>query len=151
MSFLQDATLLPNTLQHGKSIKEKNLAVHIQPHRQQLRSKGSIASLVSIVRNPVATVGDAFEGFRDGLTKEERVEKRRVEDKKQILYLRLRNSTNYDEWKAHAEALDDIEGNDAWKSIVDSPDYDVGLVAARLEQLDDARTSCDVGRMLFLI
>jgi len=60
-------------------------------------------------------------------------------------------STNYEEWKASAEALDDIEGNDEWKSIVDSADYDVGLVEARLKQLDDARTSCDIGRMLFLI
>ncbi len=91
MSFLQDATLLPSTLQHGISLKETKLASHSQPHRQQLRSKGSIASLISIVRNPVAAVGNALEGLRDGLTKEERVEKQRVGDKKQILYLRLRN------------------------------------------------------------
>jgi len=60
-------------------------------------------------------------------------------------------STTYEDWKASAEALDDIEGNDDWKSILDSPDYDAALIAARLEQLDEARTSCDPGRMLFLI
>lgn len=35
--------------------------------------------------------------------------------------------------------------------IFDSPDYDAHLVDARLKQLEEARISCDVGRMLFLI
>ena len=47
--------------------------------------------------------------------------------------------------------LDDIEENNEWKLILDSSDYDVPLVQARLRQLDDARLSCDVGRMLFLV
>ena len=35
--------------------------------------------------------------------------------------------------------------------IVESPDYDCRLVEARLKQLEEARISCDVGRMLFLV
>ena len=35
--------------------------------------------------------------------------------------------------------------------MFDSPDYNAALVEARLKQLDEARISCDVGRMLFLI
>lgn len=35
--------------------------------------------------------------------------------------------------------------------ILESPDYDARLVEARLRQLDEARISCDVGRMLFLV
>ena len=35
--------------------------------------------------------------------------------------------------------------------MFESPDYDPCLVQARLKQLDEARLSCDVGRMLFLI
>lgn len=35
--------------------------------------------------------------------------------------------------------------------MFESPDYDAPLVEARLKQLDEARISCDVGRMLFLI
>lgn len=33
----------------------------------------------------------------------------------------------------------------------ESPDYDAALVETRLKQMDEARISCDVGRMLFLI
>ena len=33
----------------------------------------------------------------------------------------------------------------------ESPDYNPALVEARLKQMDEARISCDVGRMLFLI
>jgi TAG lipase/steryl ester hydrolase/phospholipase A2/LPA acyltransferase len=47
--------------------------------------------------------------------------------------------------------LDEIEGNNEWKSVSRSPDYDAALVEARLKQLDEARISCDIGRMLFLI
>lgn len=85
MSFLHDTTILPTTLQHGKaaSLSRKH-------NQQQLRSNGSIASLISAVRNPVATIGDVLDGIWDGLTKEERLEKQRVENKKQILYVRLR-------------------------------------------------------------
>lgn len=91
MSFLQDTTLLPSTLQHGTSLKGLKLAPNSQSQGRQLRSKGSIASLVSAARNPVAAIGDVLDGLRDGLTKEERAEKQRLENKKQILYIRLRD------------------------------------------------------------
>ncbi|KAL9121526.1 MAG: hypothetical protein Q9187_001911 [Circinaria calcarea] len=134
MYFIQNSTLLSNT-GHGKG------------GGRQLRSQGSIASLVHLVRNPI----EAVEGWCDGLTKEERAWKQRVHDRKQILYLNLRNATNYNDWQAAATELDEIEGNNAWKSVFDSPDYDAGLVQTRLRQLDEARISCDVGRMLFLV
>lgn len=44
-----------------------------------------------------------------------------------------------------------LEGNESWKDVDDSTEYNAELVAARLKELDDARTSCDVKRMLFLI
>ena len=55
------------------------------------------------------------------------------------------------EWENAATELDDIEGNNEWKHILESPEYDVLLVQARLKQMDEARISCDVGRMLFLV
>lgn len=58
---------------------------------------------------------------------------------------------SYDEWKAAATQLDILEGNETWKNEDDSPDYDAALVAARLKELDEARMSCDVKKMLFLI
>jgi TAG lipase/steryl ester hydrolase/phospholipase A2/LPA acyltransferase len=57
----------------------------------------------------------------------------------------------YSEWTAAATELDALEGNDPWKEHDDSPEYDVGLVAARLKELDDARLSCDVRKMHFLL
>lgn len=57
----------------------------------------------------------------------------------------------YDEWKAAATELDMLEGNESWKDQDDSTEYNAELVTARLRELDDARTSCDVKRMLFLI
>lgn len=47
--------------------------------------------------------------------------------------------------------MDEIEGNNDWKSVFESSDYDAALVEARLKQLDKARISCDVERMLFLV
>ena len=44
-----------------------------------------------------------------------------------------------------------MEGNNEWKSVFESPDYDAPLLEARSKQLDEARISCDIGRMLFLI
>ena len=72
-------------------------------------------------------------------------------NKTQKLLTGLAKATNYEDWQAAASDLDDIEGNNCWKLVFDSPDYDAVLVQARLKQLDEARISCDVGRMLFLI
>lgn len=91
MSFLQDTTLLPSTLQHGNSLKGLKVSSSRQSDSRQLRSQGSIASLLSAARNPVATIGDVFDGLRDGLTKEERLERQRLDNQKQILYIRLRD------------------------------------------------------------
>lgn len=60
-------------------------------------------------------------------------------------------ATSYDDWRAAATSLDELERNNEWKSIFESPEYDAELVWTRLKQLDEARISCDVGRMLFLI
>ncbi|KAG8533090.1 uncharacterized protein KY384_001873 [Bacidia gigantensis] len=47
--------------------------------------------------------------------------------------------------------LDEIEGNNDWKAAVESTDYDATLVQARLKQMTEARISCDIGKMLFLV
>ncbi len=60
-------------------------------------------------------------------------------------------ATSYEEWREAATELDKVEGNDVWKYESDSSEYDANLVQARLRQLDEARLSRDVSRMLFLI
>ncbi|MCJ1464310.1 hypothetical protein MMC07_002923 [Pseudocyphellaria aurata] len=146
MSFLSSSTLLQN-LTLGPPVANGDQSAG----QKSLRSKSSIANLIQFVREPIDTVGEAVENWYEGNTKEERIQQQILEDKKQILYLRLRNATSYAEWTASATSLDEIEGNNDWKSVFDSPDYDAELVEARLKQLDNARVSCDVERMLFLV
>lgn len=57
----------------------------------------------------------------------------------------------YDEWRACASELDELEGNNAWKRTAESDEYDYWLVRERMKELEDARISCDVNRMLFLV
>ncbi|MCJ1377324.1 hypothetical protein MMC17_000418 [Xylographa soralifera] len=154
MSYLQNTTLLQSTRGHSKLDSKATNQVPVGKQTndsRSLRSRSSIAALVNLVRNPVATVGEAVENWYDGLTAEERTRKQQFEDTIHILCLRLRSATNYDDWKAAAIKLDELECNNAWKTVVESAEYDDRLVGARLRQLDEARISCDVGRMLFLV
>ena len=58
---------------------------------------------------------------------------------------------SYEEWRSCAIELDELEDNNAWKQTLESTEYDPRLVQDRLRQLEDARISCDVSRMLFLV
>ena len=93
MSFLQNTTLLQSTRAHSILDSKPSNHVFLEKHTdgsKTLRSRGSIAALVNLVRNPVATVGEAVENWYDGLTAEERTRKQQLEDTTHILYLRLR-------------------------------------------------------------
>ncbi|KAL8851150.1 MAG: hypothetical protein Q9221_003953 [Calogaya cf. arnoldii] len=152
MSLLQTSYLLQSlTFQHGNS---RHSASEIESRickPRNLHPKASIARLVQFARHPIENVTEAVEDWYDGSTKVERARRQSLEDRKQLLYLKLRESSSATEWQATATELDLLEGNHDWKSLDDSPDYDATLVLARLKQLDEARISCDVGRMLFLI
>lgn len=58
---------------------------------------------------------------------------------------------SHDEWRSCACELDELENNNAWKETFECSEYNPRLVQERLKQLEDARASCDVSRMLFLI
>lgn len=121
------------------------------PRNTALHPKSSFANLIRFVRSPFESATEVVEYWQDGCPKEEKARKRSLEDKKQILYVRLREAAAYEDWRIAATSLDNIEGNNEWKSVFESPDYDAELVESRLRQLDEARISCDVGRMLFLV
>ncbi|KAL8995533.1 MAG: hypothetical protein Q9188_006782 [Gyalolechia gomerana] len=147
MAILQNSVLLqPLTLQHGKPRNGSS-----SPACKTLKSKTSIVRLLHLARHPVENLSEVVEDWYDGTTKDERSKRQNLEDRKQLLYLKLRECTDYSDWQASAAELDQLEGNNDWKAIYDSPDYHPALVAARLKQLDEARVSCDVGRMLFLV
>lgn len=94
MSFIRTANLIQSlSISHGDG---KELAIaerKTKPQHRQIQSKSSLTSLIQCVRNPVAKFGQALEYYYEGDkdNKEERVEQQILEDKKQILYLRLRN------------------------------------------------------------
>ncbi|MCJ1453440.1 hypothetical protein MMC28_003787 [Mycoblastus sanguinarius] len=151
MSFLRSPslfqTLSPN---HGDDVFVSNAAGKLK-EQKRLRPTSSFANLIKFVRNPLENVGEAVEDWYDGTSKEERERKQAVEDRKQLLYLKMRTATSHTDWEAAAKELDELEDNNDWKAVFDSPDYNAKLVEARLKQLNEARISCDVGRMLFLI
>ena len=92
MSLLQDATLLRSTTHNLSKSPTKSIT---SPGKQQdvsqaLHHSSPIAALVHLVRNPVAVVGEAVGGWYDGLTLEDRERRQAIEDRKHILYLKLR-------------------------------------------------------------
>lgn len=58
---------------------------------------------------------------------------------------------SYEEWGSFASELDVLEGNNTWKQTLECSEYLPNLVQERLRQLEEARISCDVSRMLFLV
>ncbi|KAK8165195.1 acyl transferase/acyl hydrolase/lysophospholipase [Phyllosticta citrichinensis] len=145
MSFLQDA-FLPSRYQHAKDDARLDTK-----SRSSSSSGGLFSPLVHLVKDPAAAV----ENFVN--TALHRPDYDRVKsdpatsERRQILYLRMQNADNFDDWRAAAAELDEIEGNNTWKNERESPEYNYELVEARCKQLDEARINCDVQRMLFLI
>lgn len=91
MAIFPETTLLPRAFLHNKRSKEQAVASPELRKLSSLRRYVSIPSLSSIVRGSFTKVGDVFEGYRDGLSQEEREEKQRTENRKQVLYLKMRN------------------------------------------------------------
>ncbi|KAL6705817.1 Lipase 5 [Coniothyrium glycines] len=142
-------SLLSDTVLAGGSTRLHTRAAQDDAQQRRLRKSRSHAGLVTArVQELRNLLGSAVSNYRKvpGTTANAV-----SVDRRPILYLRMKDAGSYDEWKAAAAQLDLLEGNNLWKEQDDSPEYDAALVAARLSQLDDARLSCDVKRMLFLI
>ncbi|EON62647.1 hypothetical protein W97_01871 [Coniosporium apollinis CBS 100218] len=143
MSFLND-TVLPGTGRlHSNEGQRRD-------RKRQSQSGGLLKPLVQLILNP----GSAYEGFlgsNDNSAQNAQPGVLDQESRRQVLYVRIKDATTYDEWRDSAVELDRLEGNDAWKLETACAEYDVALVQARLQQLDEARINCDVSRMLFLI
>ncbi|KAF2735145.1 patatin-domain-containing protein [Polyplosphaeria fusca] len=147
MSFLCD-TLLPGSAGHfirgqGGNGEGDNTPKSGQSHAARF------TPLIQLVRDPLGAIGGAVGSL--SLSPEHGSSSTLEADRKQLLYLRMKNAESFEVWKAAATELDTLEGNDLWKNEDYSEQYNFELVAARLKELDDARLSCDVKRMLFLI
>ena len=91
MPILQNSTLLQSlTLQHGKPQALPALVRPASSAAQTLQSKASISRLLHLARHPIEDLNEAFEDWYDGTTKEERTQRQSLEDRKQLLYLKLR-------------------------------------------------------------
>lgn len=94
MSFLPTSNFMQSlSTSHGNSKEPGIVDGNAKRPQKQIQSKSSLANLIQFVRNPVANVGQALEYYYEGDkdNREERVKQQILEDKKQILYLRLRN------------------------------------------------------------
>ena len=99
---------------------------------------------MGLVNNTVLTL-------RDGLSEEEREARRKKEEMRQILGLRMQNAETMEQWQNAAKELDMLEDNEAWKANSASSEFDAPLIEARLKQLDEARTNVDIKAMLNLV
>ncbi|KAK6347351.1 hypothetical protein TWF696_007419 [Orbilia brochopaga] len=99
--------------------------------------KSVLNPLFNLVKRP----GDAIRNFALDEAGKQRL----------VLQARLKNAKTHAEWIEAATLLDELDGNNRWKSESDSSEYDARQVKARLDQLEDARISGDIGRMLFLV
>lgn len=113
---------------------------------------------------------------QDAKTSPEADETRKIEERKHILALRMKNvspsptslsaklgdpnpyatdtqATSASQWTSAAQELDTLEGNHKWKAEENGVDgiYRPDVVRERIRELDDARTACDIRRMLHLV
>ena len=58
---------------------------------------------------------------------------------------------SYTLWRAAAQELDTLEGNESWKNDTTSKDCNSALIEERLRALDDARLKGDVKTMMHLV
>lgn len=93
MSLLHDSTIVPSKCQAKKNRFEKEIvSLREYPVKHHSMQKSTTTpSVSSIIRNSLSWAGDALYAYRDGLSRDERRKKMDIEDRKQILYLRMRN------------------------------------------------------------
>jgi hypothetical protein len=92
MTLIRDPSAIVYSQLHRKRCTQKET---LDPSKSlqhgSLGKRVSVSALSSLVRESVAWAGEAISAYRDGLSKEERERKSRLEDAKEILYLKMRN------------------------------------------------------------
>ncbi|KAL8293923.1 hypothetical protein RB597_008221 [Gaeumannomyces tritici] len=89
--------------------------------------------------------------YRNGVSIEAACDVAKLEQKRQILELRMSEATSFSQWEEAARELDKLEGNDVWKRDPATGDYSANIIESRLRELDAARANCDLREMLFLV
>lgn len=171
MTPIRDPSAIYSQLHRRSSVQNETANPSESSQHGSLGKHASLAAISSLLRDSVSWAGEALSAYRDGSSMEERERKLRLEERKQILYLKMRDvsawkiliiansdyffrvsqAVSFDEWRSCACELDELEGNNAWKQTFESDEYNPQLVWERMRQLEDARISCDISRMVFLI
>ncbi|KAH8885797.1 patatin-domain-containing protein [Thozetella sp. PMI_491] len=89
--------------------------------------------------------------WRDGLNESERRDRKRLDERKQILAVRIHGAATLDDWEAAARELDRLEGNDKWKLDDSAGDYNPEFIGEKLHELEDARLNHDIRTMMYLV
>jgi len=63
----------------------------------------------------------------------------------------VKQALTMQEWDSAARELDHLEGNDEWKADPTTGNYNPAVIEARMRELDEARTNCDIRAMLYLV
>src|SRR3954469_17661409 len=91
MSVLGDSTIVQ--CHHGRKQATEH-SEHVYTKSQSprsLRKAVSIPAVSSLVKDSWNWAGDTLHTYRDGLNKEQRKRKAEIEDRKQILYMHMKN------------------------------------------------------------
>ncbi|QDS69160.1 hypothetical protein FKW77_010522 [Venturia effusa] len=152
MSFLHDAGAASS--HHRNSKLRSNGSEVTVPARRLRKSQSLLSPLVELYRHPTRPwegLLGIWKGQEPKPTKEVEEKRAEIQDRSQILYVRMKEAETYEDWRAAANELDLLEGNSTWKNEDESSEYNVPLLQTRLQQLENARTEQDASRMLFLI
>ncbi|CAK7229385.1 Lipase 5 [Sporothrix curviconia] len=141
-----ESNALPSS---GPSIH--SLAGLLKRARAQQEAPQAAPSVPQRISSIAARLSDSLRARLNQSLEERRLLQQRHE-RRQILELRMANATTYDEWEAAAQLLDELEDTDKWKENSDSDEfYNPELIKARLKDLEDARLSSDIRRMMHLV
>ncbi|KAI0191014.1 acyl transferase/acyl hydrolase/lysophospholipase [Xylaria flabelliformis] len=122
------------------------------PKHQTKSSAGAVYPRSSLsVTASVSRAVDSLLYLKDGLSHREREERRSRDERRQVLLARMHNADSCSQWDAAAQELDILEGNEEWKADMSVGDYNPEILAARLKDLDEARTAGDTRAMMHLI
>ncbi|KAK3321985.1 patatin-domain-containing protein [Apodospora peruviana] len=150
---------MPDLLLHGAPVIRVNAApegkgnVPGQPTTSHIgkRNKAQASTTLLPLSKAIRGASNVLLSWRDGLNESEREDKRRTEERMQILAARMQNATSMTEWETAAKELDQLEGNDEWKLDPSTGDYNPELIETKLKELDTARANCDIRTMMYLV
>ncbi|CAK7273188.1 Lipase 5 [Sporothrix epigloea] len=141
-----------NTLQSSApSIPSSHKVAGLLKRARSQRAASPVSSVAGHIKSITAHISKSFQTRLSQSLKERRISQERQE-RRQILQLRMSNASCYKEWEVAAKLLDELDDTERWKASSESDEfYNPELIQARLKDLEDARLSSDVRRMMHLV